>query len=67
MQAIALAQTLARHRAARTPPTARMDERPAPAARHSPILMAISRQAHLKPRTMMEMARDRDGMRRPWQ
>ena len=68
MQPISLAGTLAQHRTARmqrpplppTAPTARATAKP------SPILLAIARQARLKPRTMMEMARDRDGLDRPW-
>ena len=68
MQSISLALTLAQHRTARTQHAATPTPPRQPAgkaAKPSPIVLAIARQARLEPRTMMEMARDRDGSAAP--
>ncbi|HET8995669.1 MAG TPA: hypothetical protein VFN42_03295 [Acetobacteraceae bacterium] len=67
MQTTALARVLAVHRASQRP-AARLDSAApdAPAKPH-PLLLAIARNARLEPRTLLEMARDRNGVRRPWQ
>jgi len=68
MQPIALARALAAHRARRPAPVAVKTEALAPApAKPNPLFAAIARQGRIEPRTLMEMAREREGIRHPWQ
>ena len=66
MQTTHLARALAQHRSVRGPAALPPKEPPAPQA-PNPLLAALQRQVRREPRTLMEMARDRDGFRHAWQ
>lgn len=65
MQSIALARALAMHRTKPQAPALLKEPVAAPRS-HVALLAAVCRQAGTQPRTMMEMARDREAVRRPW-
>lgn len=67
MQTTALARTLAKHRAPQRPKAPTIGATPATPTKPNPLIAAITRHIRAEPRTIMEMARDRESVRHPWQ